>query len=160
MSIIGRGLSTISLIDYSHEHIQPWIVHNIINRLFSQSHCNHDRWIVHNIINRSGMACRLLMSIFSHGLSTISLIEYSHEHQWYCRSNEHNSLDCLIKTIIMHIQPWIVHNIINRLMSQPWISTVSFIDYSCIFSCGLSTVYLLMSISAMDCRLIIYRIFL
>ena len=44
MGIFSRGLSTISLIDYSHEHIQLWFVHNIINQL--------------------------LMSIFSRGLST------------------------------------------------------------------------------------------
>jgi len=33
MNIISCGLTTISLIDYSHEHNQLWIDHYIINRL-------------------------------------------------------------------------------------------------------------------------------
>jgi hypothetical protein len=44
MSIFSHRLST------SHEHIQPWIVHNIINRLFFYEYIQP--WIVHYIINQ------------------------------------------------------------------------------------------------------------
>ena len=141
MSIFSRGLSTISLIDYSHEHIQLWIVHNIINRLlmsiFSSGLSTSQQ---HNQINTTGvtsgagtafpsrepeftpgfkwgscysifrfmcMFCRSLFvllyfflaivlsvllrytdsdypfgifKLFCHGMSTISLIDYSHEY--------------------------------------------------------------------------------
>ena len=140
MSIFSRGLSTISLIDYSHEHIQLWIVHNIINRLlisiFSSGLSTSQQ---HNQINTTGVtsgagpafpsrepeftpgfqwgSCYSIFRFICMFCRALFVLLYFFlSHCVVCSSTIYGFIDYPFG-ICQTLLPWNVHNIINRLFS-------------------------------------------